>query len=106
MGPMRVFGEKETELDIKINFIASSLKPIKSSQQVMVTPHYTLDSAPKMDLFFLPGGNGAVWKCAETPPDALHCANTHSGRLEFFDLVLKSLRHKACHREVGCHATA
>ncbi|KAF9277153.1 hypothetical protein BGZ68_009506 [Mortierella alpina] len=57
MGPMRVFGEKETELDIKINFIASSLKPIKSSQQVMVTPHYTLDSAPKMDLFFLPGAS-------------------------------------------------
>ncbi|KAF9955914.1 hypothetical protein BGZ72_003266 [Mortierella alpina] len=58
MGPMRVFGEEENELGVRINFIASSLKPIKSSQQVSLMPHYTLDSAPKMDLFFMPGGSG------------------------------------------------
>ncbi|KAF9571952.1 hypothetical protein EC968_010489 [Mortierella alpina] len=57
MGPMRVFGEAQNELNIKINFIASSMKPIKSTQQVMVTPHYTLSSAPKMDFFFMPGGD-------------------------------------------------
>ncbi|KAF9968450.1 hypothetical protein BGZ70_003846 [Mortierella alpina] len=57
MGPMRVFGESENELDLKINFIASSMKPVRSSQQVIVTPHYTLTNAPKMDLFFMPGGS-------------------------------------------------
>ncbi|KAF9981151.1 hypothetical protein BGZ75_007597 [Mortierella antarctica] len=66
MGPMRVFGEKESELDLKINFIASSMKPVKSSQQVMVTPHYTLNSAPKMDLFFMPGGS-AITPVTEKP---------------------------------------
>ncbi|KAF9277152.1 hypothetical protein BGZ68_009505 [Mortierella alpina] len=62
---MRVFGSIENTLNPKINFIATSSKPIKSAQQVMVTPHYTLDNAPKMDLFFIPGG--PVWPITENP---------------------------------------
>ncbi|KAG0254120.1 hypothetical protein BG011_005941 [Mortierella polycephala] len=58
MGPMRIFGEELTKLDIKINFISSSLEPIRTTQQVKITPDYTLDNAPKMDLFFIPGGIG------------------------------------------------
>ncbi|KAF9565144.1 hypothetical protein EC968_004235 [Mortierella alpina] len=58
MGPMRIFGEESNRLNIKINFIASSLEPIRTSQQVKITPDYTLDNAPKMDLFFIPGGIG------------------------------------------------
>ncbi|KAF9184536.1 hypothetical protein BGZ51_003298 [Haplosporangium sp. Z 767] len=58
MGPMRIFGEELTKLNIKINFISSSLEPIRTSQQVKITPEYTLDNAPKMDLFFIPGGIG------------------------------------------------
>ncbi|CAO3572285.1 unnamed protein product [Mortierella alpina] len=66
MGPMRVFGESENELDLKINFIASSMKPVKSSQQVTLTPHYTLTNAPKMDLFIVPGGS-AITPVTEKP---------------------------------------
>ncbi|KAF9581467.1 hypothetical protein BGW38_001494, partial [Lunasporangiospora selenospora] len=58
MGPMRIFGEENNKLDIVINFISSSLEPVRSTQQVTITPHYTLDTAPKMDLFFIPGGIG------------------------------------------------
>ncbi|KAF9931569.1 hypothetical protein BGZ67_005236 [Mortierella alpina] len=58
MGPMRIFGEEANKLNIKINFISSTLEPIRTSQQVKITPDYTLDNAPKMDLFFIPGGSG------------------------------------------------
>ncbi|GJJ71007.1 cyclohexyl-isocyanide hydratase [Entomortierella parvispora] len=58
MGPMRIFGEESNKLDIEICFISSTLDPIRSSQQVMVTPHYTIENAPKLDLLFLPGGIG------------------------------------------------
>ena len=56
MGPMRIFGEEENKLDIEISFISSTLDPVRSSQQVAVTPHFTLETAPKLDLFFIPGG--------------------------------------------------
>lgn len=56
MGPMRIFGEEFNTLDIKINFIATTLAPVRSSQQVQVTPHYTIANAPKMDIVFIPGG--------------------------------------------------
>ncbi|KAG0236339.1 ThiJ/PfpI domain-containing protein [Mortierella sp. GBAus27b] len=59
MGPMRIFGEKSNNLDIEINFIAPrELRPIRTSQQVEIIPRYTLENAPPMDLFFLPGGPG------------------------------------------------
>ncbi|KAF9962307.1 hypothetical protein BGZ72_007360 [Mortierella alpina] len=58
MGPMRIFGEEFNTLDIKINFIATTLEPVQSSQQVKVTPHYTIANAPKMDIVFIPGGIG------------------------------------------------
>ena len=58
MGPMRIFGEQTNTLDIEIKFVSSTstLKPIRTSQQVEITPHYTLENAPKLDLFFIPGG--------------------------------------------------
>ncbi|KAI1318131.1 hypothetical protein EDD11_007183 [Mortierella claussenii] len=59
MGPMRIFGEKLNTLDIEISFISSTMKPAISSQQVEVTPHYTVENAPKIDLFFTPGGIGS-----------------------------------------------
>ncbi|KAF9961012.1 hypothetical protein BGZ70_008419 [Mortierella alpina] len=58
MGPMRIFGEELNTLDLKINFIATTLEPVRSSQQVQVTPHYTIANAPKMDIVFIPGGIG------------------------------------------------
>ncbi|KAF9209144.1 hypothetical protein BGZ49_006095 [Haplosporangium sp. Z 27] len=57
-GPMRVFGEPRNTLDIEIVLVSTSLKPIRSSQQIEFTPHYTLQNAPKLDLFFIPGGIG------------------------------------------------
>ncbi|KAG0315109.1 hypothetical protein BGZ99_007675 [Dissophora globulifera] len=60
MGPMRVFGEALNTLNIEIKFISatSTLKPVRTSHQVEITPHYTIENAPKLDLFFIPGGSG------------------------------------------------
>ncbi|KAG0301861.1 hypothetical protein BGZ98_007994 [Dissophora globulifera] len=63
MGPMRVFGEELNTLNIEIKFISatSTLKPIRTSHQVEITPHYTIENAPKLDLFFIPGGPNVDW---------------------------------------------
>ncbi|KAF9116574.1 hypothetical protein BGX27_001430 [Mortierella sp. AM989] len=63
MGPMRIFGEELSTLNLEIIFIGVTSKPARSSQQVEVTPHYTLENAPKLDIFFTPGGRGSlpVW---------------------------------------------
>ncbi|KAG0025861.1 hypothetical protein BGZ82_009800 [Podila clonocystis] len=61
MGPMRVFGEEMNTLNIEIIFMSHSLEPCSSSQQVKVTPHHTLESAPKLDIFFMPGGIGQTF---------------------------------------------
>ncbi|KAF8935420.1 hypothetical protein CPC16_007282 [Podila verticillata] len=58
MGPMRVFGDEFHKLDIEIIFVSHSLEPCTSTQQVTVTPHHTLETAPKLDFFFIPGGIG------------------------------------------------
>ncbi|KAG0322389.1 hypothetical protein BGZ97_007003 [Linnemannia gamsii] len=59
MGPMRIFGEESNTLDIEICFVATSLEPVKSSQQVTITPKYLVsDTTQKYDLFFIPGGSG------------------------------------------------
>ncbi|KAF9899248.1 hypothetical protein BX616_003145 [Lobosporangium transversale] len=57
-GPMEVFGAPFNNLDIEVNFIGTSLKPVKTAHSVLLTPRYTLSNAPKMDLFFIPGGPG------------------------------------------------
>lgn len=71
MGPMRIFGEQLNQLDIKINFIIGSheLKPIRTSQQVEITPHFTLKDAPPMDLFFIPGGTSGSTGLTVTTDD-------------------------------------
>ncbi|KAI9238285.1 MAG: intracellular protease/amidase protein [Podila humilis] len=61
MGPMRVLGEELNTLNIEIIFISHSLEPCSSSQQVKVAPHHTLESAPKLDIFFMPGGIGQTF---------------------------------------------
>ncbi|KAG0347949.1 hypothetical protein BG004_006512 [Podila humilis] len=58
MGPMRIFGEESHKLNIEIIFVSTTLEPCTSTQQVKVTPHHTLESAPKFDFFFIPGGIG------------------------------------------------
>ncbi|KAG9068658.1 hypothetical protein KI688_010935 [Linnemannia hyalina] len=59
MGPMRIFGEESNTLDIEICFVATTLEPVKSSQQVTITPKYLVsDITQKYDLFFIPGGIG------------------------------------------------
>ncbi|KAF9435778.1 hypothetical protein BGZ76_005533 [Entomortierella beljakovae] len=57
-GPMRVFGEINNTLDVEIVLVSTSLKPIRTTQQIEFTPQYTLETAPKIDLFFIPGGIG------------------------------------------------
>ncbi|KAG0380642.1 hypothetical protein BGX24_006587 [Mortierella sp. AD032] len=59
MGPMRIFGEDLNTLDMEINFVAATLEPVTTSQQVTITPKYLVsDTAQKFDLFFIPGGIG------------------------------------------------
>ncbi|KAF9919929.1 hypothetical protein FBU30_010363 [Linnemannia zychae] len=59
MGPMRIFGEEMNTLDIEICFVARTLEPIRTSQQVTITPKYVVsDTTQKYDLFFIPGGIG------------------------------------------------
>ncbi|KAF9330421.1 hypothetical protein BG006_006597 [Podila minutissima] len=58
MGPMRIFGEQDHKLDIEIIFVSHTLEPCTSTQQVKITPHHTLETAPKLDFFFIPGGIG------------------------------------------------
>ncbi|KAF9995575.1 hypothetical protein BGZ65_008791, partial [Modicella reniformis] len=67
MGPMRIFGEELTKMNIKINFITvyDNLDPIRTSQQVQIHPQYTLKDAPHMDMFFMPGGYGTREQCRD-----------------------------------------
>ncbi|KAF9962315.1 hypothetical protein BGZ72_007368 [Mortierella alpina] len=58
MGPMRIYGSQRHSLDIKINFLAPTLEPFMSEQQVKLTPDYAIVDAPKMDIIFIPGGFG------------------------------------------------
>ncbi|KAF9297087.1 hypothetical protein BGZ88_011109 [Linnemannia elongata] len=59
MGPMRIFGEESNTLDIEICFVATTLEPVKSTQQVTITPKFLVcDINQKYDLFFIPGGIG------------------------------------------------
>ncbi|KAF9919395.1 hypothetical protein BX616_000006 [Lobosporangium transversale] len=74
MGPMRIFGEEINKLDIEIIFIGVTMKSARSSQQVEVTPHYTLETAPKLDLFFMPGGIGTRTICEQ--PDLMRLIST------------------------------
>ncbi|KAF9160937.1 hypothetical protein DFQ26_005048 [Actinomortierella ambigua] len=59
MGPMRIFGEQRNKLDVEVYFIgAVSDDFVTSSQTVRVKPDYSLDNAPHLDFFLIPGGLG------------------------------------------------
>lgn len=65
MGPMRIFGEEANTLDIEICFVSTSFEPVRTSQQVTITPKYLVsDTTQKYDLFFIPGGNKCL-SCTE-----------------------------------------
>jgi len=54
-GPYEVFGRL---LTTKVLLIAESLQPIKSDNGLLLTPDITFDSAPQVDILFVPGGRG------------------------------------------------
>ncbi|KAF9974548.1 hypothetical protein BGZ73_002031 [Actinomortierella ambigua] len=59
MGPMRIFGEKRNKIDMEVCFIgAVSDDFVTTSQSVRVKPDYSLDNAPHLDFFLIPGGFG------------------------------------------------
>lgn len=61
MGPMRIFGEESNTLDIEICFVSTTFEPVRTSQQVTITPKYLVnDTTQKYDLFFIPGGNNSL----------------------------------------------
>lgn len=72
MGSMRIFGEELNTLNIEIVFVSHSLVPCFSAQQVKIAPHYTLESAPKLDIFFIPGGKKSLsWQQTQSPKIAV-----------------------------------
>jgi len=58
-GPLGVFAvaqRMEPELDAFL--VGDSAGPVKTTANMAVTPRYTLDQAPDMDAFLIPGGIG------------------------------------------------
>ena len=54
-GPYEVFGRL---LTTKVLLIAESLEPLKSDNGLLLTPDETFDTAPQVDILFVPGGRG------------------------------------------------
>ena len=54
-GPYEVFGRVPTA---KVLLIAESLAPVKSDGGLLLTPNETFESAPQVDILFVPGGRG------------------------------------------------
>jgi cyclohexyl-isocyanide hydratase len=54
-GPYEVFGRLPST---EVLLIAESLEPVKSDNGLLLTPTETFDSAPQVDILFVPGGRG------------------------------------------------
>ena len=54
-GPYEVFGRLPAT---KVLLIAESLEPLKSDNGLLLTPDETFDTAPQVDILFVPGGRG------------------------------------------------
>src|SRR3982751_2025728 len=54
-GPYEVFGRLP---DTKVLLIAETLQPIKSDNGLLLTPDATFETAPQVDVLFVPGGRG------------------------------------------------
>ena len=54
-GPYEVFGRLPAT---KVLLIAESLEPLKSDNGLLLTPDETFDTAPQIDILFVPGGRG------------------------------------------------
>lgn len=54
-GPYEVFGRLP---DTKVLLIAESLLPIRSDNGLLLTPDATFETAPQVDVLFVPGGRG------------------------------------------------
>jgi cyclohexyl-isocyanide hydratase len=54
-GPYEVFGRLP---DTKVLLIAESLQPVKSDNGLLLTPNVTFETAPQLDVLFVPGGRG------------------------------------------------
>jgi len=54
-GPYEVFGRLPAT---KVLLIAESLEPLKSDNGLLLTPDETFDTAPLVDILFIPGGRG------------------------------------------------
>lgn len=54
-GPYEVFGRIPA---MKVLLIAESLESVRSDNGLLLTPDTTFDSAPQVDILFVPGGNG------------------------------------------------
>jgi cyclohexyl-isocyanide hydratase len=54
-GPYEVFGRMPST---RVLLIAESLEPVKSDNGLLLTPDQTFDTAPQVDVLFVPGGRG------------------------------------------------
>jgi transcriptional regulator GlxA family with amidase domain len=60
-GPFEVFnvtGEVNDPAPFETFTVGLESRPIKARGQLQITPHYTLDNAPKPDIVLIPGGFG------------------------------------------------
>ncbi|MEP6845299.1 MAG: DJ-1/PfpI family protein [Panacibacter sp.] len=54
-GPYEVFGRLAST---EVLLIAGNLQPVKSDNGLLLTPDYTFETAPQVDILFVPGGRG------------------------------------------------
>ena len=78
-GPFEVFYEFPKT---KVYFIAHSLEPVSSVQGIKLTPEFTFNSAPKLDILFVPGGYG-VMNALETNSSLINFIKKQSAHLKY-----------------------
>ncbi|KAF9977271.1 hypothetical protein BGZ73_006532 [Actinomortierella ambigua] len=61
MGVLRVFGDGMPQyFNATVVLVGETMDPVMSDQQVKVYPDVTIQDAPYLDYFFLPGGKGTA----------------------------------------------
>lgn len=82
-GPFEIFHEFP---NTRIYFISNTIQPVKSTQGIQITPELTFDSAPQMDILFVPGGYG-ITNVIERNPSLIHFIQRQSPKLKYITSV-------------------
>ena len=82
-GPFEIFHEFP---NTTVYFISNSLQPLKSVQGIQISPDLTFDSAPQMDILFVPGGFG-ITNVIENNSSFIHFIQKQSPKLKYLSSV-------------------